>query len=189
MKTPKKPGPKKLDTRLFKGAAVEALALAGVAPSQIAEDLGIGVSLVDDILNGRGRWASLRTDQALQEYRQKQTRIHELMARELSTKALQRVEDTISKASLSQAVIAFGILQDKSRLLAGESTQNIAFGGSVRLESEKLTNTLARLLNSLKDDPLEATVVDVGEVICPITPATEVLSKLATGLGLADGTG
>ena len=180
-----KPGPKKHDTAIYKGAAVEALALTGVSPSQIAEDLGISLGLVDDILNQRGRWASLKTDQALQQYRQKQTRQHELMARELSTKALQRIEDTIQSASLGQAVVAFGILQDKARLLAGESTQNIAFGGTVRVESEKLTDMLAKLVSSLNDDaPVEAEIVK--EPSCT-TPTAE--SSPANGLGLADATG
>jgi len=180
-----KPGPTKHDTSIYKGAAVEALALVGVAPGQIAEDLGVSTSLVDDVLNNRGRWASLKTDQALQQYRQKQTRQHELMARELSTKALQRIEDTLPKASLSQAVIAFGVLQDKARLLAGESTQNIVFGGTVRMESEKLTDMLAKLVSSLSDDAtVEAEIVK--EPSC-MTPTTE--SSLGSGLGLADGTG
>ena len=182
MKIPRKPGPKKHDTRLYKGAAVEALALAGVSEGQIAEDLGVSISLVDDVLNGRGRWASLKTDQALQQWRQKQTRQHELLARELSTKALQRIEDTLPTANLSSAIIAFGVLQDKARLLAGESTQNIAFGGTVRIESEKLTDMLAKLVSSLTDDTpvVEAEVIEVKESPSTTTPVI--------GLGLADGT-
>ena len=181
-----KPGPKPKDKALFKGAAVQALAEVGVSPSQIAEDLGLSVSLVNDIVNGRGKWASLKTDQQLQQYRNQQTRMHEIMARELSTKALQRIEDTINKGGLSQAVIAFGVLQDKARLLAGESTQNIAFSGTVRVESEKLTDVLARLVSSLKDDAEEAQIIEtkVEEPPCETKPSEKV-----QGLGLADGTG
>ena len=178
MKEPRQPGPKKLDTRLYKGAAVDALAQLGETPGQIAENVGISISLVDDILNKRGRWASLETDHALQEYRTKIARQHELMARELSTKLLKRIEATVSTSSLSQAVIAFGILQEKIRLLAGESTQNIAFGGTIKIESEKLTDMLARLISSLKDD------VDGPEIAqpAPILPEKEPLD----GLGLAN---
>ena len=183
-----KPGPKPKDRTLFKGAAVQALADAGVSTGQIAENLGLSVSLVDDIVNGRGKWASLKTDQQLQAYRAQQTRIHEVMARELSTKALQRIEDTINKGGLSQAVIAFGVLQDKARLLAGESTQNIAFSGTVRVESEKLTDVLARLVSSLKDDTEEAQIIaeKVEEPQC-MTTTTE--PEKVLGLGLAGGTG
>src|SRR5574341_1532298 len=104
------------------------------------------------------------------------------MARELSTKLLQRIEDTVSRASLSQAVIAFGVLQDKARLLAGESTQNIAFGGSVRLETDKLTDMLAKLVSSLRDDA-PAEVTDA-EIVAEKEPPCETPSKKATGLGL-----
>ena len=187
MKERKKPGPKARDTQLFKGAAVEALAATGVTPSQIAEDMGLSLGLVESILAGKGRWASLHTDQALQQYRQKQTRQHELMARELSTKALQRIEDTLPTANLSSAIIAFGVLQDKARLLAGESTQNIAFGGTVRIESEKLTDMLARLVSSLTDDhSTEAEIItEIKEPPC----TTSQESTPATGLGLSDATG
>ena len=192
MKERKKPGPKARDTRLYKGAAVEALADTGMPPGQIAEAVGVSLSVVDDILHGRGRWASLHTDQALQQYRQQQTRQHELMARELSTKLLERIEKTINTGGLSQAVIAFGILQDKARLLAGESTQNIAFGGTVRIESEKLTDMLARLVSSLTDElpksaveETEAQIVETKEEPPCTTPA----SNPATGLGLSGATG
>ena len=192
MKERKKPGPKARDTRLYKGAAVEALAATGVPPGQIAEDMGLSLSLVDNILNKRGQWASLHTDQALQQYRQKQTRQHELMARELSTKALERIEATLPTANLSSAIIAFGVLQDKARLLAGESTQNISFGGTVRIESEKLTDMLARLVSSLTDDlpkPVvvvtEAQIVETKEEPPCMTPT----SNPATGLGLSGATG
>jgi hypothetical protein len=193
---PKKPGPKPRDKALFTGAAVEALALTGVSPGQIAEELGMSISLVDDILNGKGKWATLKTDQALQQYRQKQTRQHELMARELSTKALERIEVMIPKASLSQAVIAFGVLQDKARLLAGESTQNISFGGTVRMESEKLTDMLAKLVSSLSHDTgaVEVPVTEAEVVVeskvkeePPCTTTTTPDQK--TGLGLADDIG
>lgn len=168
---------------------MQALAAAGVTSSQIAEDMGRSVSMVDDILNSRGRWASLATDQALQEYRAKQTRQHELMARELSTKLLERIEKTINTGGLSQAVIAFGILQDKARLLAGESTQNIAFGGTVRVESEKLTDMLARLLSSLKHDEPEDAQIVLTPAEVKETPCTTMESTPVTGLGLSDATG
>mgnify|MGYP001580414499 FL=1 len=170
---------------------MQALATAGVTPGQIAEDLGLSVNLVNDIVNGRGKWASLQTDHQLQQYRAQQTRMHELMARELSTKALQRIEDTINKGGLSQAVIAFGVLQDKARLLAGESTQNIAHGGTVRLESEKLTDVLARLVSSLRDDTDEAEVVEISTVKVEDAQCTTTKDepKKAPGLGLAGGTG
>ena len=179
----KKPGPTRKDASVYKGAAVQALAEVGVSPRQIAEDLGVSVSLVDDVLHGRGRWASLKTDHQLQQWRAQQTRQHELLARELSTKALQRIEDTLPTANLSSAIIAFGVLQDKARLLAGESTQNIAIGGTVKVESEKLTDVLARLVSSLQDDTekvLEVTAVKVEDAQCKTTSSPQ----KAPGLGL-----
>lgn len=184
----KKPGPTRKDASLYKGAAIQALADMGETPGRIAETVGVSLSMVDDVIHGRGRWASLKTDHQMQQYRAQQTRMHEVMARELSTKALQRIEDTITRGGLSQAVIAFGVLQDKARLLAGESTQNIAIGGTVHIESEKLTDMLARLVSSLNDSMEDAQIVSevkVEEAQC--TTATEL--KKATELGPAGGIG
>lgn len=143
------------------GATALALHDTGMIESEIGKALGISHSTVSEIIRGVGKWATLTSDVQMEAYRKEQRHKHEVAMHELSTTALERIEKTLPYASVGQAVMTLGVLQDKIRLLSNESTQNIKVAVSV--EADKLTETLNKLLGSLKEEKVyaEATIVDV----------------------------
>lgn len=132
----------------YTGANVLALQDAGQSQVEISKNLGIAVNVVGAILRGEGKWAAIVGDAKIEAYRKEQRRQHELMAHELSTEALKRIETTLPKASVGQATMVFGVLQEKIKLITGEAAQNVRVAVSV--EAEKLTDMLDKLVTSLK---------------------------------------
>ena len=135
---------------------VMVMADMGKTSTEIGEAVGLPLTTVEDIRKGVGRWAAVQRDHWFQSYRKEMRRKHEAMAHELSGLALERIEAGLPKSSVAQAAVVFGILQDKIRLMAGESTQNIAV--SVKIEDEALSKTLERLMHSLKES--ETTTIE-----------------------------
>lgn len=148
----------------YLGANVLALRDAGKTEAEIADALTVSQQTVSDILTGKGKWAAIARETWFDSYRVEMKRKHEAIAHELSTEALKRLQKTLPYTSASQAAVVFGILQDKARLLAGESTKNISV--AVHIEADALSNTLTKLVNALREEvtPHESTPIDVTPV-------------------------
>lgn len=131
------------------GAQVMALNELNKTQEEIGQLVGLPQTTVSEILTGKGRWASIQREAWFETYRKSQKRKIEAAAHELSEQALRRIEETLPKANLSQASVTFGILQDKIRLLAGESTANVAV--AVKVEADALNKTLDKLLKGLRE--------------------------------------
>jgi|SRR5919197_511542 hypothetical protein len=83
-------------------------------------------STVTNIINGTHGWAEIKnSDAQFQKYRNQTRRELQVSMLELNKKCLQQIDAKLSKASAAQAAMIHGILTDKERLQAGESTQNI----------------------------------------------------------------
>jgi hypothetical protein len=68
-------------------------------------------------------------------------------------KALQQVEDKLPNASTAQAAVIYGVLTDKERLQAGESTANVEIHSRVKVERmDRLAQALSRALMPKQDD-------------------------------------
>jgi len=107
----------------------------------VSRATGVPPSTVRDIIKGYGRWHELTFDSSFVALRTEQKRILQQSSIALAAKALSQIDATIDKASAAQSAMIYGILRDKERLDAGESTINIA----VR-SSNEITN-----LDSLAD--------------------------------------
>ena len=152
--------------KLRKNIAATALALRdqGESQQEVAKRLGLSQQTVSKIERGEGNWAKLSGEAWFDSYRRDVQRKHEAMLHELSGMALQRMEELIPASSLSSVSGAFNVMQDKIRLLAGQSTQNIAH--SVRVEDDKLTKTLDALIKSFAADSKAKPIVEA-ESPCP----------------------
>lgn len=94
--------------------------------ARVAQQLGMPARTVSDIVRGFGRWSELATDASYADLRRQQKRILQAACATNMSKALVRIEEKINDCSAPQAAMVFGILFDKDRLMAGESTQNVA---------------------------------------------------------------
>lgn len=117
--------------------------------SRVARQLGIPRTSVQDIVSGYGRWSELATDSSYVQLRREQKRILQAACAKNMSKALVRIEEKIDDCSAPQAAMVFGILFDKDRLMAGESTQNLAIRdtqGAVTLDTlaDKLRGELVK---------------------------------------------
>jgi hypothetical protein len=115
----------------------------GVSFRDAGRRVGIAADTVASILNGDHGWSEITDAPIFKQYRAKQNKALEQAARTLAAKAFSHAEATLDKASFYQAVVGGSILIDKARLLAGESTENVAV--LVRHEAEGL-DALASVL-------------------------------------------
>jgi len=95
----------------------------GCSPREIGRRLDLAEATVRDIFSGKNGWDRIHDIPWFKEYRdiQKQT-IHASII-ELQKSALAQIAKGIGKSSAAQATYSFGILYDKQRLSAGESTE------------------------------------------------------------------
>jgi len=94
--------------------------------AQTARDLAMPESTVRSILSKRYRWGEVLADPFFGELRREQKKAFQVAALDLARKSLAKAEEKIDNASYLQLVTGYGILRDKERLDAGESTANIS---------------------------------------------------------------
>lgn len=140
------PGNTLIDPVLAAQAA--GLADAGYGASQIAPMVGLNRRSVSDIIRQHGRWGDIAADRPVfTRLRQAQQQILEASSRQIAAQALEQTETALPKASALQAATVFAIMVDKSRLLAGESTANVAV--DVHLQGiDELASILGQALTS-----------------------------------------
>ena len=104
------------------------LAEAGYSGQEIARNTGLNNRSVYDVLHRHGRWGEVAEKPVFIRLRAEQNQHLEAAFRSAAAEFLVRSmeEDKLAKASTYQLVIASSIAIDKARLLAGESTENVA---------------------------------------------------------------
>ena len=137
-------------TDLPTAATAKAMHEMGIQTGEIASGLGVPEATVDDIVHGRHGWGRIHNTPLFNEYRVQQKRIMQTVSVELAKKALKQIEGKLLEASAAQAAVIYGILRDKERLDAGESTENVAVLHKHELDREQ--KALARLAASLLDE-------------------------------------
>ena len=132
-------------------ATVVAMSEGGYGPSAISRNLEMPRSTVNDILHGRSGWDKIHDQVWFREYVNKQRVSLQASLTEIAKRGLIRVDETIDKASTGQAMWAAAVAIDKARLLAGESTENIAHAHrhEVVAKDEVAARVLASLANSV----------------------------------------
>ena len=134
-------------TDLPTAATARAMSEMGFQTGQIAEAIGLAEGTVDDIVNGRHGWGQMINEPVFNEYRVRQKRIMQTASIELAKKALGQIENKLPQASAAQAAVIYGIMRDKERLDAGESTENIAVLSRHDVEDlDRLAKALAHSL-------------------------------------------
>lgn len=130
-----------------KAAEVYNLHAAGYSGNDIARRTGVTRPSVQDILAKHGHWGVIADKPVFIKLRLEQNKALEAAFRAGSAELLGRAfdEDKLKKASTYQLVIASSIALDKSRLLAGESTENIA----VHHESEAIEAAADKIAGAL----------------------------------------
>ena len=92
----------------------------------VARALNMPYSTVRDIVGNYGRWATVATDASYNQLRLEQKRNLQACTARIMADAMVQIEKRLPDASAPQAAMVYGILFDKDRLMAGESTQNMA---------------------------------------------------------------
>lgn len=113
-------------TDLEKAALAGALSDSGLNRYQIARQVGIPRRTVVDILLGRNDWDKLTSDPSFRAHRLALKRKHQLANLDLQSQLLGQIERKVEDMTAYQAAGSYGILFDKERLMAGESTENVA---------------------------------------------------------------
>ena len=122
-------------------AAVELYGRDG-SQARVAAHLGMNKRTVCDIVGGYGRWREVATDASFTQLRLEQKRHLQAASAVIMSQALVRIEEKLPDASAPQAAMVYGILFDKDRLMAGESTQNVAIRGAEISNLDDLANAL-----------------------------------------------
>lgn len=129
--------------------AAQAMSLGDVGynPRQAGSMVGLPGSTVREIVARHGRWGEVAERPVFVRLRAEQTKALEAAGRTLAAKALIQCEETLPKANAYQACLIASIMIDKSRLLAGESTENIAVNARVEFTGlDVIAEALSRSL-------------------------------------------
>ncbi len=114
-------------TNLPDAARAKALHDAGIKMSDIEEATGIPPRTIYDIVNMKGPWAEIVTNnEVFREYRDQVKKQLQTGSLELAKKAQNQIDVKLPDASAAQAAVIYGILRDKERMDAGEAVENIA---------------------------------------------------------------
>ena len=151
-------------TPLHLAAEAKALYDSGLSRSAVAHATGLPLHTVDTILYGRSHyvtWQALPTTEAYREARERNKLLFQTAMGEITRQALVQIERKLPDASAKDAAIVLGIVQDKERLIAGESTQNIAI--SAKVDIEHLDALALKLAQALLPKPT---------LPCPPDPTT-----------------
>ena len=150
-----------------KAAQAMNLGEVGYSSAKVAEIVGLNARSVRDIIRQHGRWGEIAETPVFAKLRLAQNETLEVAFRAAAAEslALAMSPEKLDKASYYQLVIGSGIALDKSRLLAGESTSNIAVAHHVEAEDldqvvEKLARSLLRFSTTVSDprnEPIDVT--------------------------------
>jgi hypothetical protein len=138
--------------RVDKVKAATALELSeklGHSERQIAKEVGLPASTIHTILSKANGWDQIADEPVFRQHRAQQNRALEQAARSMAAKAMERAEDKIDEAGFYHLTLGAGIMIDKARLLAGESTENIGIQITDRSGVENLDRLAAALAQSL----------------------------------------
>ena len=105
--------------------ALELSEKLGHSERQIAREVGLAASTVHTILSKANGWDQIADEPVFKQNRAQQNRALEQSARTIAAKAMERAEGKIDEAGFYHLTLGAGIMIDKARLLAGESTENI----------------------------------------------------------------
>jgi hypothetical protein len=142
--------------RVDKVKAATALELReklGHSERQIATEVGLPASTIHTILSKAHGWDQIADEPVFRQHRAQQNRALEQAARSMAAKAMERAEGKIDEAGFYHLTLGAGIMIDKARLLAGESTENIALQINDRRAVESLEALAAALSQSLITRP------------------------------------
>jgi predicted transcriptional regulator len=106
--------------------ALELSEKLGHSERQIAKEVGLPASTVHTILSKANGWDQIADEPVFKQNRAQQNRALEQAARSMAAKAMEKAEGKIDEAGFYHLTLGAGIMIDKARLLAGESTENIA---------------------------------------------------------------
>ena len=125
--------------------ALELYQIDGSA-ARVARQLDVPRTTVNDIVNSYGRWSELATDASFVSLRQEQKRNLQACTAKIMSQAMVQIERRLPDASAPQAAMVYGILFDKDRLMANESTSNVAVRdiGSIDDLADKLRGELVK---------------------------------------------
>ena len=119
----------------------------GYTPREAAEAAHVSRGTVYDIRGKVGHWAVSTQKPVFIKWREAVKRRLEAALGEIQINLLQHVAETYEKSSPYQAAGMFGIMFDKARLLAGESTSNVEIRSTVELVGlDKLAERLGQRL-------------------------------------------
>jgi hypothetical protein len=141
--------PKRVDITAA-ATAVELVESQGMSMNAAGKAVGIHGTTVKAILDGARGWDSVIETSLFKARRAEQNKALEQSARTLAAKAYAHAESKLPEASFYQAVVAGSILIDKSRLLAGESTENIQHLHAVDVDKLDELTTLLREVSTLR---------------------------------------
>jgi len=106
--------------------ALELSEKLGHSERQIAREVGLPASTVHTILSKANGWGEIADEPVFRQHRAQQNKALEQAARSIAAKAMAKAEGKIDEAGFYHLTLGAGIMIDKARLLAGESTENIA---------------------------------------------------------------
>lgn len=139
------PGAESID--MMKAAQADALAAVGYNPAAVGRATGLHPSSVRDVLHRVGHWGEVAQTPVFKRLRSEQSIALESAGRVLAAKAMLQCEETLPKANAYQSCLIASIMIDKSRLLAGESTENISVHNTVEIHGlDQLADALSRRL-------------------------------------------
>jgi hypothetical protein len=148
---------KKTDLRTA-ALIVEMKKTEGRTERQISAATGIPRSTVHTIVSGAHGWAEVAEGQLFKRYRDEQNKALEQVYRTMAAQALEEAYGKMSNASYYQLICSAGIMTDKYRLLAGESTQNVSVHATHEVAAlDKLCEMLGQALISTEKPAIEVT--------------------------------
>lgn len=135
-------------TPLHKAAlVVELRETEGRSEKEISDMTGVPASTVHTILSRAHGWGDITTGEVFRRHRQEQNKALEQTYRTMAAESLITAWNKMDEASFAQLIFASGIMTDKARLLAGESTQNISVHETVELAGiDELCGKLSQAL-------------------------------------------
>ena len=163
------PGAPSIDP--IKAAVAFNLAEIGTAKNEIARRTGISEASVRDILNKHGRWGDICELPVFAKLRAEQNQSLEAAFRIAAAQSLElaMTQEKLAKASYYQLVIGSSVAIDKARLLAGESTSNVAVVHHVEVENmSAAADAIAHSL--LRFSQASTTVLELQNEVIDVTP-------------------
>ena len=121
----------------------------GRSGPEISGMTGVPRSTVENILSGAHGWDRIAQTEVFKLYRQEQNKALEQASRTLAADALKKAAEKMDAASFYQLVTGAAILIDKSRLLAGDPTENVAH---LHLHQFEVMESLVEKLRRIKNE-------------------------------------